>query len=133
MADRDIVGVVRRRHARVDEVRREADRTMREEGMATHLVIISDREPLAWVLRIQRIASPAGRAATGLPAEGDHALLYTTLGCSRNPTRDLPAFVGNQGSPAGRAGSGVAHSQGLGRLAPARPHAELAAGVEPAL
>ncbi|MFF4716085.1 hypothetical protein ACFY2V_32535 [Streptomyces eurythermus] len=94
LAERDTVKVVCHRYLRVDEVRRGADRTVREEGMATHLVIISDREPLAWVLRTQRMAFPAGRAATGLPAEGDQALLYTTRGCYRNPTRDRGRVMG---------------------------------------
>ncbi|MCC2265542.1 MULTISPECIES: hypothetical protein [Streptomyces] len=62
--------------------------------MATHLVIISDREPLAWVLGTQRMAFPAGRAASGLPAEGDQALPYTTRGCYRNPTRDRGRVMG---------------------------------------
>ncbi|MEU5308786.1 hypothetical protein [Streptomyces sp. NPDC021562] len=92
LVERDTVRVCRR-HVRVDEVRRGADRTVREEGMATHLVIISDREPLAWVLRTQRMAFPAGRAS-GLPAEGDQALLYTTRGCYRNPTRDRGRVMG---------------------------------------
>ncbi|MEV0691564.1 hypothetical protein [Streptomyces sp. NPDC050388] len=62
--------------------------------MATHLIIISDREPLAWVLRTQRMAFPAGRAVTGLPAEGDRVLLYTTRGCYWNPTRDRGRIMG---------------------------------------
>lgn len=94
LAERDTARVVCRRHVQVDEVRRGADRTVREEGMATHLVIISDHEPLAWVLRTQQMAFPAGRAATGLPAEGDRALLYTTRGCYRNPTRDRGRVMG---------------------------------------
>lgn len=94
LAERDPVRVVCRRYVRVYGVRRGADRTVREEGMATHLVIISDREPLAWVLRTQRMAFPAGRAATGLPAEGDRVLLYTTRGCYRNPTRDRGRVMG---------------------------------------
>ncbi|WP_235217458.1 hypothetical protein [Streptomyces noursei] len=94
LAERDMISVACGRRVQVDEVRRGVDRTVREEGMATHLVIISDREPLAWVLRTQRMAFPAGRASTGLPAKGDQALLYTTRGCYRNTTRDRGRVMG---------------------------------------
>ncbi|MFI6032852.1 hypothetical protein ACIBBD_01465 [Streptomyces sp. NPDC051315] len=62
---------------------------------ATHLIIISDREPLAWVLEYQRMAFPAGRAQQSLSLKkGDEALLYTTRGCFGNPTRDLGRVIG---------------------------------------
>ncbi|MER6062435.1 hypothetical protein ABT167_14820 [Streptomyces sp. NPDC001792] len=61
--------------------------------MTTHLIIISDREPLAWVLENQQMAFPAGRTA-GLPEKGDVILLYTTRGCYRNPTRDRGRIMG---------------------------------------
>ncbi|MGA4851328.1 hypothetical protein ACOBQB_35675 [Streptomyces sp. G5(2025)] len=61
--------------------------------MATHLIIIGDREPLAWVLENQRMAFPAGRT-TGLPQKGDEVLLYTTRGCYRNPGRDRGRIMG---------------------------------------
>ncbi|MET9772707.1 hypothetical protein ABZ023_00400 [Streptomyces sp. NPDC006367] len=61
--------------------------------MATHLIIISDREPLAWVLENQRMAFPA-RRTTGLPEKGDEILLYTTRGCFRNPGRDRGRIMG---------------------------------------
>lgn len=40
------------------------------------------------------MAFPAGRAASGLPTAGDQALLYTTRGCYRNPTRDRGRVMG---------------------------------------
>ncbi|MEV6696556.1 hypothetical protein AB0M68_05230 [Streptomyces sp. NPDC051453] len=61
--------------------------------MATHLIIISNREPLAWVLENQRMAFPA-RRTTGLPEKGDEILLYTTRGCFRNPGRDRGRIMG---------------------------------------
>ncbi|MFD6759663.1 hypothetical protein [Streptomyces roseolus] len=61
--------------------------------MATHLIIIGDREPLAWVLENQRMAFPVSRT-TGLPEKGDEILLYTTRGCFRNPGRDRGRVMG---------------------------------------
>ncbi|WP_416519259.1 hypothetical protein [Streptomyces achromogenes] len=62
---------------------------------AAHLLIISDREPLAWVLENQRMAFPAGRTRTSLSMnKGDEVLLYTTRGCFGNPTRDLGRIIG---------------------------------------
>ncbi|MFG2952354.1 hypothetical protein ACGF5O_01320 [Streptomyces sp. NPDC048291] len=62
---------------------------------ATHLLIISDREPLAWVLENQRMAFPAGRTRASLSLDkGDEVLLYTTRGCFGNPTRDLGRIIG---------------------------------------
>ncbi|WP_344325916.1 hypothetical protein [Streptomyces macrosporus] len=59
---------------------------------ATHLLIIGDREPLAWVVTAQRMAFPRGRVPSSL-AEGDELLIYTTRGCFHNPTRDLGRIV----------------------------------------
>ncbi|WP_030771624.1 MULTISPECIES: hypothetical protein [unclassified Streptomyces] len=61
--------------------------------MATHLIIISDREPLAWVLENQRMAFPEGRGGS-VPGKGDEVLLYTTRGCFRNPTKDRGRVMG---------------------------------------
>ncbi|MFI6434143.1 hypothetical protein [Streptomyces sp. NPDC050759] len=62
---------------------------------ATHLLIISDHEPLAWVLENQRMAFPAGRTRQSLTlGKGDELLLYTTRGCFRNPGRDLGRVMG---------------------------------------
>lgn len=65
------------------------------DAAATHLLIISDREPLAWVLESQRMAFPAGRTRSSLSLKkGDEVLLYTTRGCFGNPTRDLGRVIG---------------------------------------
>jgi hypothetical protein len=62
---------------------------------ATHLLIISAHEPLAWVLEGQQMAFPAGRARSSLRLKkGDEVLLYTTRGCFGNPTRDLGRVIG---------------------------------------
>ena len=62
---------------------------------AAHLLVIGDREPLAWILREQRMAFPAHRAAEARAlARGDLLLLYTTRGCFRNPTRDRGRVIG---------------------------------------
>ncbi|WP_438492026.1 hypothetical protein [Streptomyces asiaticus] len=61
----------------------------------THLVIISDRAALSWVLTEQRMAFPSGRArAAQAIAEGDEVLLYSTRLCFRNPTRDMGRVIG---------------------------------------
>lgn len=68
---------------------------MASAGTATHLLIISAHEPLAWVLGSQRMAFPAGRTHSSLSLrKGDEVLLYTTRGCFRNPTRDLGRVIG---------------------------------------
>jgi hypothetical protein len=62
---------------------------------STHLVIISDRAALSWVVTEQRMAFPAGRSKLARELEpGDQVLLYTTRGCFGNPTRDLGRVVG---------------------------------------
>lgn len=61
--------------------------------MTVSLLVISDREPLSWLLSEQRWALTAGRAAKA-PAEGDELMLYTTRGCYRNPTRDRGLVMG---------------------------------------
>ncbi|WP_405668990.1 hypothetical protein [Streptomyces sp. NBC_00055] len=63
---------------------------------ATHLVIISDRTALSWVLHEQRMAFPAGRSrAARAIGEEDELLLYSTRGCFRNPTRDVGRILGH--------------------------------------
>ena len=61
--------------------------------MTTSLLVISDREPLAWLLRTASFALPAARAASA-PALGTTLLLYTTRGCYRNPGRDRGLVMG---------------------------------------
>mgnify|MGYP001243220056 CR=1 FL=1 len=59
----------------------------------TALLVISDREPLLWMLRTSSFAIPATRAASA-PRPGTTLLLYTTRGCYRNPTRDRGLVMG---------------------------------------
>jgi hypothetical protein len=60
---------------------------------ATAILLVSDREPLAWLLREQRFAVPESRAVSA-PGRGTRLLLYTTRGCYRNPTRDRGLIMG---------------------------------------
>jgi hypothetical protein len=60
-----------------------------------YLLLISDREPLAWVLKERRMAFPTGRSRlVSQLAEGDRLFVYTTRGCFRNPTRDRGRVIG---------------------------------------
>jgi hypothetical protein len=54
------------------------------------LVVVSDREPLMWILETERIAFPTARRWHALEdlEVGQQLFLYTTRGCFRNPTRD---------------------------------------------
>ncbi|WP_234401561.1 hypothetical protein [Thermobifida halotolerans] len=55
----------------------------------TYLMVIGDREALAWVLSTQQTAFPAARLGqVSRLAAGDRLFVYTTRGCFRNPTRD---------------------------------------------
>jgi hypothetical protein len=60
-----------------------------------HLLLLSERSALAWVLREQRMAFSAQRAtrARTLPI-GHRLFLYTTRGCYHNPTRDRGRIIG---------------------------------------
>jgi hypothetical protein len=56
-----------------------------------YLLVVSEREALAWVLREQRMAFRSGRrAARGVESlgSGDTLLIYTTRSCFHNPGRD---------------------------------------------
>jgi hypothetical protein len=59
------------------------------------LLVVSDREPLAWLLTEQRMAFPGNRSreATSLSPD-DRLFLYTTRGCFHNPTRDRGRVIG---------------------------------------
>jgi hypothetical protein len=63
--------------------------------MADFLLVISDREPLAWILTQGRMAFPAHRApdAGGL-AVNDRLFLYTTRGCFRQEHRHRGRVIG---------------------------------------
>jgi len=60
-----------------------------------YLVILGDRDAIAWVLREQRMAFPATpRAEVAALAAGDRLFLYATRGAWRNPTRDRGRIIG---------------------------------------
>lgn len=62
---------------------------------ASYLVVIGERDALAWVLTKQRMAFPEYRArevSALLP--GDELLLYTTRGCFHNPDKDRGRIIG---------------------------------------
>jgi hypothetical protein len=53
---------------------------------ASYLLVIGEREALAWVLRESRTAFPATRRAeVDRLAVGDELFLLTTRGCFHNP------------------------------------------------
>jgi hypothetical protein len=61
----------------------------------SYLLILGDRQAIAWVLREQRMAFPAtSRAEVNRLAVGDELLIYTTRGAYRNPTRDRGRVIG---------------------------------------
>jgi len=62
--------------------------------MASSLLVISDREPLAWLLSERRWAIPRERLRSSPPV-GHELLLYTTRGCYRNPGRDRGLVMGH--------------------------------------
>jgi hypothetical protein len=62
----------------------------------TYLLVIGEREALAWILRNQRMAFPNGRReAAARLAPGDNLLLLTTRGCYHNPGRDRTLIIGS--------------------------------------
>jgi hypothetical protein len=63
--------------------------------MRSYLLILGEREAVAWVLRHQRMAFPARRRAeAGRLESGDELLIYTTRGCWHNPGRDMSRIIG---------------------------------------
>jgi hypothetical protein len=61
----------------------------------SYLLILGDRQAIAWVLREQRMAFPArSRAEVNRLAVGDELLIYTTRGAYRNPRRDRGRVIG---------------------------------------
>jgi hypothetical protein len=61
----------------------------------SYLLILGDRQAIAWVLREQRMAFPAmSRTEVNRLAVGDELLIYTTRGAYRNPTRDRGRIIG---------------------------------------
>ena len=62
---------------------------------ATYLLILSERQAVAWVLEKERMAFPARRRAeVDRLAVGDRLILLTTRGCWHNPTRDRTRIIG---------------------------------------
>jgi hypothetical protein len=62
---------------------------------ASYLLVIGEREALAWILREQRMAFPAGRkASTSRLQPGDRLFMLTTRGCYHNPSRDRTLVIG---------------------------------------
>ncbi|WP_051180056.1 hypothetical protein [Nocardia concava] len=63
---------------------------------ATYLLILGEREAVAWVLRESRMAFPAThRAEVNRLRIGDRLLVLTTRGCWHNPTRDRTRVIGS--------------------------------------
>ena len=59
------------------------------------LLIIGDREPLAWILTERKMAFPSYRGKdAGQVAKGDRLFLYTTRGCFHSPGRDRGRIIG---------------------------------------
>lgn len=62
----------------------------------SYLLVIGEREALAWILQTEKMAFGQHRArdASGLSV-GDELILVTTRGCFHNPTRDRTRLVGS--------------------------------------
>ncbi len=59
------------------------------------LLIIGDREPLAWILTDGMMAFPAHRNRDAAQvSQGDRLFLYTTRGCFHSPGRDRGRVIG---------------------------------------
>lgn len=61
---------------------------------AMHLLVIGEREALAWILREERMAFPSWRIPVKRLAIGDRLLMLTTRGCYHNPGRDATLVMG---------------------------------------
>jgi hypothetical protein len=62
---------------------------------ASYLLVIGEREALAWVLRESRMAFPATRRPeVDRLGVGDELFLLTTRGCFHNPARDRTRMIG---------------------------------------
>jgi hypothetical protein len=59
-----------------------------------YLLILAEREAIAWVLKHQRMAFPSRRATEASALRpGDALLLYTTRSAFHNPTRDRGRII----------------------------------------
>lgn len=62
---------------------------------STSIMVIGDREALAWMLTEERTAFPAKRAtAAGRLTSHDKLFLYTTRGCFHNPSKHRGRVIG---------------------------------------
>jgi hypothetical protein len=73
-----------------------ARRKRQESPVPTHLVILGEREAIAWVLTSERVAFPPARAASAIATvrAGDTLLLYSTRSAFHNPNRDRGLVFG---------------------------------------
>jgi hypothetical protein len=61
----------------------------------SYLLILGDREAIAWVLREEQMAFPTrSRREVDRLLPGDELFIYTTRGAYRNPTRDRGRVIG---------------------------------------
>jgi hypothetical protein len=65
-------------------------------NVRSHLIVLGDRDAIAWVVSEQRMAFTRDRAssATAAIAAGDELLLYSTRGSFHSPTRDRGRVFG---------------------------------------
>jgi hypothetical protein len=72
-----------------------ARRTQITPRAAAYILVIGERNALAWVLAERRMVFPARtRGQAMLLVPGDSLFLYATRGCFRNPTRDRGRIIG---------------------------------------
>ncbi|MFF5110441.1 hypothetical protein [Streptosporangium sp. NPDC000509] len=63
--------------------------------VSSYLLILGEREAVAWVLRESRMAfPPTSRREVAKLKVGDNLFIVTTRGCWHNPTRDRTRIVG---------------------------------------
>lgn len=63
--------------------------------VSAYLLILSEREAVAWVLRESRMAfPPTNRSEVNRLKPGDELFILTTRGCWHNPTRDRTRVIG---------------------------------------
>ncbi len=75
------------------------------------LLVISDREPLWWLLSEQRFALPESWRHRA-PQPGHRLLMYATRGCYRNPGRDRGLVLGTATVTASRTTGEVVQFRG---------------------